>query len=332
MFSYGRRIGLGFLIRPRYPNGSSSIHVRLLSSVVLQKLQARSILCVQGSDASSFLQGLITNDMNHLKHDANSIYAMFLNSTGRILYDTIIHRTKNEHDFLVECESQTAENFQKHLNLFRIRKKVKIIRTNLDLWVTFVKNGKSNLSNIFNQKHNEIMVHRDPRLKELGYRIITESMSDENLQKALYNDVKIDGKISYDEHRYSLGIGEGLDNIPQNKCFPLEYNCDYMHGVSFHKGCYIGQELTARTYHTGVVRKRIMPLFFNEPIDEHSIAKDTEIKNQQGQIVGKLRGVKNSVGLALLRIEKIGKNDNLLVAEKYHCTTHTPFWWPKKQQ
>ena len=65
-----------------------------------------------------------------------------------------------------------------------------------------------------------------------------------------------------------LGVAEGGEDLPTGKCFPMEYNLDYLKGVSFHKGCYIGQELTARTHHTGVIRKRILPISLDQPVSQ----------------------------------------------------------------
>lgn len=92
----------------------------------------------------------------------------------------------------------------------------------------------------------------DPRVNRLGWRLLVPAG-----QKV---EIELGKDIGYKRLRYSLGVAEGVNELPSGNCFPLESNGDYMHGISFHKGCYIGQELTARTHHTGVVRKRIMPI------------------------------------------------------------------------
>lgn len=96
----------------------------------------------------------------------------------------------------------------------------------------------------------------DPRLNELGWRIFVPK---NNSSLFPPKDIAISTESSYTKLRYALGVAEGARELPSAACFPLESNGDYLHGVSFHKGCYLGQELTARTHHTGVVRKRIMP-------------------------------------------------------------------------
>lgn len=96
----------------------------------------------------------------------------------------------------------------------------------------------------------------DPRLNELGWRIFVPREKSNSFSP---KDIAISTESSYTKLRYALGVAEGVKELPSAACFPLESNGDYLHGISFHKGCYLGQELTARTHHTGVVRKRIMP-------------------------------------------------------------------------
>ncbi len=95
----------------------------------------------------------------------------------------------------------------------------------------------------------------DPRLEELGWRVLLgpgqELRPKENLE--------LSEESEYKSLLYALGVGEGVADFPTGNSFPLESNGDYLHGISFQKGCYIGQELTARTHHTGVIRKRLMP-------------------------------------------------------------------------
>ncbi len=98
----------------------------------------------------------------------------------------------------------------------------------------------------------------DPRLPELGWRIFGPSDWTPTISNNTGKIVQEDEE-RYKDLRYTLGVGEGVVEIPFGKSFPLEVNGDFLHGISFHKGCYLGQELTARTHHTGVVRKRLMP-------------------------------------------------------------------------
>lgn len=283
---------------------------------------SRSLIrCVGATtETSQFLQGMITNDVNHLARESSCIYALFLNKAGRILYDSIIYKIaspdKDKESFLIECDSSVASNLAKHLKLYRVRRKIDItVSEEHDLWC--LQGGAGNL-----KSSKEVLIHTDPRLKDLGARIV--SSKDHNIKDVIGTE---EGTMDdYTTHRYKLGICEGIVDLPPEKCFPLESNCDYMHGVSFHKGCYIGQELTARTHHTGVIRKRIMPLTFEKSISfKHEDVVD--LKNEENQSVGKVRNIIGGHGLGLLRIEQALAASQLTLNEN-KCRTERPFWWP----
>jgi len=117
--------------------------------------------------------------------------------------------------------------------------------------------------------------------------------------------------------------------MPPGAVFPLEANGDYMNGISFHKGCYVGQELTARTHHTGVVRKRLMPLKFDG--DASSIRINTKILDERGNPVGKFRRGINKYGIGLLYVELAMAAKSLLLqpdgGQAIPCQTEKPSWW-----
>lgn len=297
---------------------SSVRRVHQKCTVNAQELKGRAIVKVSGLDAGSYLQGLMTNDIKHLDEDNNpNMYCMFLNRQGRILYDAIIHSSKKSGSYLIECDAECSESLAKHLTMFRVRRKVVIsIEETLKPWVLFDQPPEG-LS-------NEVILARDPRVKELGWRVLVDS------NKSLSHLIKnlcVDNTDRYTELRYKLGVGEGSRDMPPGTCFPLECNCDYLHGVSFHKGCYLGQELTARTYHTGVTRKRLMPVVFQQPSD--SIQLESTISDENGQRVGKLRGyLHGSVyGLGLLRIQQALSSSQLKIDSNL-IETHRPAWWP----
>ena len=282
-----------------------------------QLLNHRSVIRVNGTNAGAFLQGLMTNDIQHLEEEQNkSMYCMFLNTQGRILYDTLIYRGKNQEDFLIECDSRCATPLLKHLLMFRVRRKVSaVIEEQLKIWTLFEEPPQTLLES------SVTVISPDPRTKELGWRVISDSTP---------SNIHILDEDKYTILRFKLGIGEGMDDLPPGTCFPLESNCDYLHGVSFHKGCYLGQELTARTYHTGVTRKRLMPLVFQNilPSKPH-LTIGASVTSEGKTNVGKLRSlVPNSpYGLGLLRIQQALSSSNLEV-ESLPVSTHRPSWWP----
>merc|ERR1719266_1315628 len=133
----------------------------------------------------------------------------------------------------------------------------------------------------------------------------------------------------YQVLRYRQGIPEGSLEIPPGKCTPLEYNIEYMHGVSFHKGCYIGQELTARTHHTGVIRKRILPLTLSQPVSEEDLEQG--LKNVDGKSAGKVVAVEGNLGLGVVRLKE-GLDNPTITLGKAEVTVRKPSWWPKESE
>lgn len=297
---------------------SSAFSTQPLPKFGLEKLENRAVLRVSGIEASAFLQGLITNDMRHLEEGATSMFCMFLNTKGRVVFDSIIYTDSTvENSFLVECDKAAETLLKKHLTMYKVRRKINIECPSFSVYAGFGEQAKEKIDELANKNKNLVM-SQDPRLKDLGFRLID-----------------LDGILSpscsglYKELRLGLGVGEGIEELPLGICFPLEANCDYLHGVSFHKGCYIGQELTARTHHTGVVRKRLMPIFVPNITNLPPI--DSPILDPNGKNVGKLRGIsKSGEGIALLRIAEVLKAADDLKIGDLSAVTKKPDWWPSE--
>ncbi|XP_066991408.2 putative transferase CAF17 homolog, mitochondrial [Anabrus simplex] len=334
----------------------------LNDTTYVEQLHKRGLLRVSGKETSVFLQGVITNDIRHLQEGALSMYTMFLNTKGRVLYDGIIYRTSDPDIVFVESDSEALPALQKHLKLYRVRRKIDIdiIDDMFKVWVVFDREKSQYLEKdihdptllkgqivshggtmpdkelevgnsvikALNNKDSYI-VTRDPRLPALGHRILAPVGEDVRKDVGLLKSDECT-TFNYKVVRYMLGVGEGVDDLPPGKCFPLEANCDYLHGVSFHKGCYIGQELTARTHHTGVVRKRLMPLFFDsEPSVEFKPDTPIYATPETKNAVGKLRGVEKNVGLGLLRITEALQTSVMRVMDVL-VRTKRPNWWPQE--
>jgi len=323
---------------------------------ILEHLNNRSILRVSGNEASTFLQGLITNDMKHLDEGAPNIYTLFLNIRGRVMCDAIVYKSEKNNLYYVECDSQIVDSLQRHLKMYRVRRKIDIehVGDKINVWSMFGsikhldngatanKMGKFKLEGMIfpcgtlNSKTSKfvdnVMIYEDPRLPDLGLRILAESQIGRNeIIKHLDVDISsLESLGDYRAFRYKLGVGEGMHDLPTGKALPLEINCDYLHGISFHKGCYIGQELTARTYHTGVVRKRLMPLLFDNVIDK-PFAYDEKILNESGNVVGKFRGCVTKYGLGLMRINESLSAQQLNVSG-INVRVVKPTWWPQESQ
>ncbi|XP_029797308.1 putative transferase CAF17, mitochondrial [Suricata suricatta] len=134
----------------------------------------------------------------------------------------------------------------------------------------------------------------------------------------------------YHRHRYLQGVPEGVRDLPPGVALPLESNLALMNGVSFTKGCYIGQELTARTHHMGVIRKRLYPVQLSGPVPEGGITPGAPVLTESGQAAGKYRAGQGDVGLALLRTEKIKGPLHVRTSDSSQValTASVPDWWP----
>lgn len=170
----------------------------------------------------------------------------------------------------------------------------------------------------------------DPRLELLGWRVFLPSNNTE-LNDVLPKDVQVLPESEYVQLRYALGVGEGVLDLPPANCFPLESNGDYLHGVSFQKGCYIGQELTARTHHTGVVRKRLMPFLLPSTFTPSIEINQEKLTGKDEKSIGKIRGVQNSYGLVLARIQDVLNSPEIKLKE-HLVQVRKPLWWPVEQK
>lgn len=294
-------------------------------NLLVERLAERSLIRLQGEDVKPFLQGLITNDINHLHKGHPAIYTLFLNKQGRILYDAIVY-SKSEDTILIECDKESSSELRRHLRMYRLRKKINIdcLQSEFAPWVIFNPNKDSPVKV---SGSDDLIFCHDPRLRDLGIRVILPKTSEAVDLKKLIPDQNLDQTTSnfdYKLHRIGLGVGEGVEDHLPGKAFPLESNADFLHGVSFQKGCYLGQELTARTYHTGVIRKRLLPLSFSKnPSDGQ-----TQVVNVSGTAVGVLRSVAGKRALGLMRVENIMKTPDILLDGEPGIVS-IPDWWPK---
>lgn len=291
-------------------------------------LSRRNLICVSGSDSVNFLQGLLTNDMNLFQtENRKTLYAMVLNVQGRVLYDLIIYvvptQAEGENCFYLECDTNVSTDIIKYFKRYKIRKKVTVtdLKGEYKSWASLC--SPQQLQNSLSQEESDqiLLCDHDPRVPMFCSRLI------------LPHDTTIfrsGSEHDYHVRRYQLGIGEGIEDHPPGNCYPLECNLHFNNGVSFNKGCYLGQELTARTHHTGVIRKRLMPIVF-ESIPEGLISGD-KITDINGKNVGKFRSSEDIYGLALLRVgQALKANESGMHVKDYNVKTQIPMWWAKQE-
>jgi len=224
-------------------------------------LDDRAILYLNGEDTKEFLQNLITNDINKVS-ETNSCFASLLSPQGKFLYEFII--VKHKSGYLIDCEKSQAEDLYKQLSIYKLRSKVEILNLSNEFVVAafsyekFLNFDKAQDISGFTLKYREDPIFLDPRNKQLGARLII------NLEKLYLSLKKLDlhdAKLSeYYSFSHKLGIVPKDLNKLQNKLFGIECNYEELNGIDFKKGCYVGQENTARIKLKNKLSKRLLPI------------------------------------------------------------------------
>ena len=243
-------------------------------------LKDRAILYVNGQDARDFLQNLISNDINKVT-DSSSCFASLLTPQGKFLYEFIV--VKHKSGFFIDCEKSQSEEILKQLNLYKIRSNVEILNLSNEFVVASfgyekylsIDNTKDILG--FTMRYREDPIVLDPRNKNLGARLII------NLEKLYLSLKKLelkDDKIeNYYKQSHKLGIVPKNLNKLKNKLFGIECNFEELNGIDFKKGCYVGQENTARIKLKNKLSKRLLPVeIINGKLDEGETVYCNEIE------------------------------------------------------
>ena len=244
-------------------------------------LKNRAILYINGPDAKDFLQNLISNDINKVT-DNFSCFASLLSPQGKFLYEFIV--AKHKSGYFIDCEKNQSEEIFKQLNLYKIRSNIEILNlTNEFVVASFGYEKYLSLEGAkdivgFTFKYREDPIILDPRIKDLGARLII------NLEKLYLSLKKLnlkDDKIeNYYLKSYKLGIvPKNLDKL-KDKIFGIECNYEELNTIDFKKGCYVGQENTARIKLKNKLTKRLLPIKIIDgklDIDEKIYNNDVEI-------------------------------------------------------
>jgi len=249
------------------------------------ELEDRGVLRVAGEEAASFLQGLLTNDVQSLAVGA-ARYAALLSPQGKILFDFLALRVPAESGtaFLIDCPADRLGELAKRLGFYRLRAKVMITDESADLAVVaFWDAPPSEAPGGF--------LYVDPRDPRLGWRAI--------LPRAAAA-AAAGGVDEYEAHRISLGVPRGGVDFAYADIFPHDANLDLLHGVDFEKGCYVGQEVVSRMRHRGALRKRTVRVALSgaaPALGTPVLAGETP--------VGTLGSAANGLALALVRLDRV---------------------------
>ena len=228
-------------------------------------LEDRGILYINGTDAKEFLQNMISNDINKVSEDS-SCFASLLTPQGKFLFAFII--IKHKSGYFIDCEKSQTEALFKQLSVYKLRSKVEIMNLsnefvvaafNKEKFLEF-EGSKDIAGNTIKYREDSILL--DPRNKDLGARLII------NLEKLYLSLKKLELKDSpiteYYKLGHQLGIPQKNMNELQNKLFGIECNFEELNGIDFKKGCYVGQENTARIKIKNKLSKRLLPIYLIE--------------------------------------------------------------------
>jgi len=231
-------------------------------------LKDRGIIYISGEDAKEFLQNIVTNDINKVS-DTSSCFASLLTPQGKYLFDFIIIRHKQ--GYFLDCEKNQIDQLIDRLNIYKLNSKIEILNLSNEFEVAVIskeqflalENAKDIGGNTV--KYNGDTVALDPRSKSLGGRLVA------NLEK-LNLSLKSLGLKSEDPKKYyalshKLGVPQINTGKLQEKIFGLECNFEELNGIDFKKGCYVGQENTARMKLKDKLRRKLLPLKSNEKLN-----------------------------------------------------------------
>ena len=254
----------------------------------IAELSDRAVLRIAGDEARPFLQGLITNDVEALTPD-KPLWAGLLSAQGKYLFDMILFDAGEA--ILADVHAPRAAELAKRLAMYKLRRAVTVEPTPLKLFAAW---------------GGESAAPYDPRLPGLGRRWVAEA-ADTN-----------QGVADYDEHRHYLGVADSPD-YAVDKLMWLEANAVELNGVSFTKGCYVGQENTARMHHRDRLRKRLLPVLLTATPGEDLIIRAGDRE------AGELRSWRGSRGIAHLRLEYVEAPTELTIAGA-PVTVEWPTW------
>lgn len=253
----------------------------------------RAFLAVNGPETRTFLQGLLSQDVEKVSA-AHSAYGALLTPQGKFLHDLFL--TAHGDGLALECEADRVDDLAMRLKRYRLRARIDV--EPLEGWaVAAVWGGDPfGLGDApgATLRRDGTAIYVDPRLAALGARVAGPKAE----AQAASDGFAAADAGAYAAHRLRLGVPEGADDIAVDRGFLLESGFDELNGVDWKKGCYVGQELTARTKYRGLVKRRLMPVRIEGEPPEIGAALAFEGKN-----AGEMRSHVGGQGLALVRLD-----------------------------
>lgn len=262
-----------------------------MADLPLIPLSNRTVIAIGGDDRISFLQGLVTNDVTNL--EGKAVWSALLTAQGKYLHDFIILADGDR--LLLDVEAGRRDDLIRRLRMFRLRAKVELTDLTGQLGVfARLDTAQAERGTVTAVEGGWQIV--DPRHADLGHRFI------------LPVNTPAPGDIAdWDRARITLGIPDSSRDLIPEKSILLDNGFDELAGVAWNKGCYVGQELTARTKYRGLVKKRLVPVGLTGPLPDTGT-----IVTRDGADVGEIRSGCDDLALALIRLDALSKDVPLL--------------------
>ncbi len=276
-------------------------------------LESRAVLCVTGMDSRDFLQGMISNDIGKLTPE-RAIWAAFLTPQGKFLHEFFLCLDpRDPQAILIDCEAARLNDLKRRLSLYKLRSKVEIEDAGARYAVAALFGAGTAAALALPETAGAAaplgggLAYMDPRLPDLGARaVLPRGEADAALKQAGFTAAS---PAAYDRLRMSLGVPDGSRDLEVERSPLLENGFDELNGVDWDKGCFMGQELTARTKYRALIKKRLMPV----EIDGPTPAPGTPIL-RGGKDLGTMRSGLEHLGLALLRLDALESSTQPLMA------------------
>ena len=273
-----------------------------MSALLYVPLEDRGVVSVDGPEAGPFLQGLISNDIERVT-DARAIYAALLTPQGKFLHDFFVLRRGA--GYLLDCEGPRTGDLGRRLMAYRLRADVALADATEDFRVIALFGGDGG-DGAFDLPAGDGgaapcaggTLMRDPRGAALGFRAVLPVGAD--LAFLEQTSFARGSPADYERHRIAMGAPDGSRDMEVGRATLMECGFEALNGVDFEKGCYVGQELTARTKHRGLVRRRLAPVALEGPLPPAG----TPIMAGERE-VGEIRSGLDDAALAVLRPERI---------------------------
>ncbi len=286
------------------------------------RLEHKSIISVSGTDCAYFLQNIISNDI-FLSTDSNSVYSYLLSPQGKFLYDFMIIQQSKD-NFLLQCNKKDATDFVDKLCTYKLRSNIEIKQLNEKFKSYFFNTAneliKTSFKTIkgFTISNDYGFFFNDPRIDEFGIHGIIYEDKNKDLVKELA--LTLLPFQTYEKLCHNTGLTDLIPAKALQDFFSLELNGKELHGVSFKKGCFVGQENTARMNLKNKIRKRVLPI----QIISGSVEINEHISINEN-IIGKIISIDPHC-FAVIKIEEVNVFEQIIPLKQGSIKITKPYW------